>query len=338
MPIHAQALLCDERQTFAIREVILPDPTPEQIVIRTHFSGVSIGTEFALVRNKLNWGPYPLCTGYMGAGVVERVGDAVMELKVGARVYTRANAAMTLSSGVKVSCVAGVHCSHSVIHAGQTHGAYALPPGVPMDVGCAFVMPAVGLNGVDMANPRMGDLVVVHGVGLIGLAVVAACAHRGCVVIAIDVNDTHLALARELGADVLINSAHESMRDAVKAHAPDGADVVFEATGLPQCIDDAIALCRTQGKFVWQGNYGAAPISMHFLPPHGKRLQMFFPCDDGLQPCRRAVLKNIASGALRWEKTITHRVGFRAAPALFESINTQRDHGVLGAVINWEAA
>lgn len=338
MPIQAQALICDDRQTFAIRDVTLPDPAPDQIAIRTHFSGVSIGTEFALVRNKLNWGPYPLCTGYMGTGIVERAGQLVTDVKAGDAVYFRANAAMQLAGGERVSCVAGVHSSHCVITAGSTHGAYLLPAGVPMAVGCAFVMPAVGLNGVDMSNPRMGDVVVVHGVGLIGLAVVAACAHRGCLVVAIDVNDKHLALARDMGADHAINCARQPMREALKEIAPDGADTVFEATGLPQCIDDAIALCRTHGKFVWQGNYGAAPISMHFLPPHGKRLQMFFPCDDGLQPCRRAVLKNIASGALPWAKTITHTVEFREAPAMFASINTQRDHGVLGAVIDWKAA
>ena len=40
---------------------------------------------------------------------------------------------------------------------------------------------------------------------------------------------------------------------------------------------------------------------------------MFFPCDDGLQPCRRAVVKNMASGALPWEHCITHRVTAAAA-------------------------
>ena len=54
-------------------------------------------------------------------------------------------------------------------------------PGAGMNVASLFVMPAVGLYGVDMANPRMGDTVVVYGVGMIGLGVVAACAQRGCV-------------------------------------------------------------------------------------------------------------------------------------------------------------
>jgi threonine dehydrogenase-like Zn-dependent dehydrogenase len=122
---------------------------------------------------------------------------------------------------------------------------------------------------------------------------------------------------------------------ALREIAPDGADVVFEATGIPACIDVAIALCKTSGKFVWQGNYGAAPVSMHFLPAHGKLLQMFFPCDDGHAPCRRAVFKHMAMGALKWEHTITHRVEAEDAPALYDRINKGEAKDVLGAVIHW---
>jgi threonine dehydrogenase-like Zn-dependent dehydrogenase len=86
---------------------------------------------------------------------------------------------------------------------------------------------------------------------------------------------------------------------------------------------------------VWQGNYGTAPLSMHFLPPHGRRLQMYFPCDDGLQPCRRAVVKNMALGALKWERCITHRIKAAEAPALYERINAGSDPEIVGAVINW---
>ncbi len=111
--------------------------------------------------------------------------------------------------------------------------------------------------------------------------------------------------------------------------------MVFESTGIPACIDAAIPLCKTFGKFVWQGNYGAAPVEMHFLPPHGRKLQMFFPCDDGLEPCRRAVLKNMGSGALKWEKTITHRVESEDAPEFFDSINKSVVRDLVCAVVHW---
>lgn len=331
----ATALICDEKQTFSLQDVVLPDPGPDQIAVSTRFSGVSIGTEFALIRNKISWGPYPLCTGYMATGVVEAVGAQISNIKVGDKVYVRQNSAMKLAgSGQAVSGVSGTHCSRIVLHPNTTHGADLVPAGAGMDVAAMFVMPAVGLYGVDMANARMGQTVVVYGAGLIGLGVIAACAHRGCVVIAVDVNVKQLATAREMGADYVVDGSKQDVNAEVRKLAPEGADVVFESTGIPACIDPAMELCRTNGSFVWQGNYGSKPVSMNFMTPHCRRLRMFFPCDDGWQLCRRAVVKNMASGALKWEKTITHRIRHTEAPAMFDRIN-KGDKDVTGVVIQW---
>lgn len=332
--MQAKAIICDEQQNFSYADVVLPDPGSGQIVVRPHYSGVSIGTEFALIRNKLSWGPYPLCTGYMAVGTVEYVGKTVSDFKPGDKVYYRDNKDIHLADGQKVSAVTGTHCSLAVIDPNNTHGVAHLPAGVNEAAASMYVMPAVGLNGVDMANPRMGETVVVFGAGLIGLGVVAACSQRGCIVVAIDLADQRLEVAKQLGADYVINSKTQNVQEALKQIAPIGADVVFEATGIPACIDMAIALCKTHGKFVYQGNYGAAPITYHFLPPHGKRLTAFYPCDDGLAACRRAVIKNMAMGTLPWEITITHQVPAMEAPALFAAINRGQDD-ILGAVIDW---
>ncbi len=305
------------------------------MVVRTLYSGVSIGTEFALIRNKISWGPYPLCTGYQGTGVLEHVGADVEGFSVGDTVYFRDNRTMELADGARVSAVTGTHCSHVVVDPNTTHGIAVLPEGVDPEVGSMFVMPAVGLNGVDMANPRMGQTVVVFGVGLIGLGVVAACVQRGCVVVAVDLNPKRLEVAGKLGADHLIDGSEQDAAAAVQAICPGGADHVFESTGIPACIDQAIPLCREHGTFVWQGNYGAPPISMQFLPAHGRRLTMFFPCDDGGPACRRAVLKNMAMGALDWGQVITHRVPADEAPAIFDAINKGEAPDLLGAVIKW---
>ena len=336
--MNAKALICDETQRFTLEEVVLRDPAPDQIAVRTHYSGVSIGTEFALIRGKISWGPYPLCTGYMGTGIVESVGSDIVDFKPGDQVYFRGNDHMELADGTHVSCASGAHCSHVVRKPHTSHGVAHLVPGAAMDAACMFVMPAVGLYGVDMADPQMGQTVIVHGAGLIGLGVVAACAHRGCVVVAVDIHDTPLAIAREMGADYAINGAVQDVAAEVKKIAPSGADVVFECTGIPDCIDPAIALCRPHGSFVWQGNYGAAPLSMQFLPAHGRRLRMFFPCDDGLQPCRRAVVKNMAMGALKWERCITHRIASAEAPEMFARINKGEDKDIVGVTINWTEA
>jgi L-iditol 2-dehydrogenase len=332
----ARALICSDKQNFSLEEVILKDPAPGQVVIRTHWSGVSVGTEFALIRNKISWGPYPLCTGYMGTGVIETVGEAVEGFAPGDAVYFRANDAMNLSDGSTVSCVTGAHCSMIVTRPGGSHGIAKMVPGAAMDTAAMFVLPAVGLNGVDTANPRMGETVVVYGVGLIGLGVVAACVNRGCTVIAVDLDERQLGMAEILGADHRINGRTGDVVSAIQSLAPGGADVVFECTGLSICIDAAIALCREQGRFVWQGNYGAQPVSMQFLPAHGRRLQMFFPCDDGGPACRRAVVKQMAMGRLPWEETITHRVSCPEAQALYHSILEDGLSGTVGAIINWQ--
>ena len=333
----AKAIVCSERQEFTLADVEMPEMGPKDIVVRALYSGVSIGTEFALIRNKISWGPYPLCTGYQAVGVVEQAGAEVTGFKVGDKVYYR-NTRGPLKMGAQaVSPVSGTHCSLAVTDATNvTHGPALLPPGVDEEVGSAFVMPCVGYYGVDMAGVCLGDVVAVQGSGLIGLGVVAAAKLRGAVVVAIDIDERKLAVARRLGADHVIHSGPEDPAKALAAIAPGGADVVFEATGVPALLDSAFALCRYRGKFVFQGNYGAEPISFRFLVPHGRRVTAYFPCDDGHAPCRRAVMHLLATGALKWGETITHRVTAEEAPALYTHINQGGNASdVLGAVIRW---
>lgn len=335
--MQAQALVTTEDRRFSLAPVDLPEPGPEDLVVRTLWSGVSIGTEFALIRGKLIWGPYPLCTGYQAVGVVEHAGADTSGFAPGDRVYYRDNRPMRLQDGTPVSAVAGTHCSLAVINPKQTHGIAHLPAGAPEDAASLFVMPAVGLHGVDLAQVRLGWRVVVYGVGLIGLGVVAHCAARGCEVMAVDVEEHRLHVAARMGADHCIHAGRQDVRQAVFAIAPSGADAVFETTGLPELVGPTIELCRERGVFVWQGNYGKDPFPFHFLPPHGRRLTMVFPCDDGFAPSRRSVVKAMALGTLPWWEVITHRVDAEDAPELFDTILQGREN-VLGAVIRWHGA
>ncbi|MEX0887031.1 MAG: zinc-binding dehydrogenase [Phycisphaeraceae bacterium] len=335
--MNATALVCHDGPRVELCDVELPEPGPGHIVIRTLASGISPGTELALMQQKITWGPFPLCTGYQAVGVVEDVGAQATGYVAGQRVYYRDNAAMHLPGGPAVSCVSGTHASRAVVDPQRTHGLAVLPDGVDVAAASLYALPAVGLNGVDMANPRMGQTVVVHGVGLVGLGVVAACAHRGCRVIAIDLDSHRLDVARALGADELVNGREVDARQRLRELAPNMADVVFECTGSPACLDPAIAMCRTHGTFVWQGNYGEQPVSLKFLGAHNRRLTMYFPCDDGLAPCRAAVLKNMARGVLPWHETITHELEPSDAAPLLNRMLAGEGGDVLGAVVHWSA-
>ena len=335
--VKAKAIVCDESQVFELMDVELGEVGARDVAIRAEYSGVSVGTEFALVRNKLSWGPYPIVTGYQGVGQIEDVGKDVTEFATGDWVYYRGNRSINMPDGKEASPVSGTHCSRAISPVDGTHAAAALPAGVDHAAASLFVMPAVGLFGVDMASPRMGETVLVYGCGMIGLGVIAACVHRGCSVIAVDLDDGRLALAREFGAEFCLNGASGDVRTAVRALVPDdGADVVFEATGIPACIDPALELTRPYGKFVWQGNYGDNAVSMQFMTPHMARLTMFFPCDDGWQPCRRAVMANMRLGVLPWERVITHRVAAGEAADFFDRINHDNVDALYGAVVDWK--
>jgi threonine dehydrogenase-like Zn-dependent dehydrogenase len=263
---------------------------------------------------------------------VEQVGAGAQRFQVGDRVYYRRNFMPMTLNGDKINTCAGTHCSVAIVD--ENAEIERLPDGVDEATGSMFVMPSVGYNAVDMAGVRMGDVVAVHGVGLIGLGALAAARLRGAVTIAIDLDERRLELAQSMGAEHVIHGQEDS-KVRVQEIKAGGADVVFEATGISACLDPAFALCRLHGKFVFLGNYGNAPISFHFLVPHVKQLTAFFPCNDGLEPSRQAVLRNIASGAIPWEKTITHRVAAADSPALYEAINQNAIPELMGAVIRW---
>ncbi len=333
--MEARALICSADQQFSLQAVELPEPRPDQVVLRTLWSGVSIGTEFAFVRGRIDNGGYPLCTGYMATGVVEFAGADTSGFAPGDRVYFRRNEVMTAADGTSVALRSGTHASHAVCAAVEVA---PLPAGAPEDVASAFVMPGVGLHGVDISNPRLGDTVLVIGVGLVGLAAVAWSNLRGCEVVAADLDQKRLEVAQALGASHTIDVANQDLRGELERIAPGGADVVIEATGMPENIDAAIAATRLGGKFVWQGHYGREPVSFDFLVAHARRVQMFFPRNDGEEPARRASLRAIAMGALQWHRTITHRVSAEEAPGLYARINAGTDDGVIGAVIHWSDA
>lgn len=335
--IAGQALVAREGGRFDLEQVLTAPFGPSTIAIRTTCSGVSIGTEFAVLSGKLDWGDFPLVTGYMGVGRVTDVGADVTGFDVGDRVYYRRNAELLLEqSGQPLNCAAGVHASVAVLDPTGDHGADIVPDGVPDDLASMFVVPAVGLKGTDMAGVHVGASVVVLGVGMVGLAVVAACAARGARVTAVDLRAEPLEVARRLGAHTVLDATQVDV-DAEVRRLTDGAgaDFVFESTGHGSSVDLGIRLCRQLGCFVWQGNYGDGPVSFEFLAAHSRRLRMVFPCDDGYRPFRRAVLDSMAQGRLRWDETITDRLHASEAPKFFERVLADGAGRTLGATIRW---
>jgi threonine dehydrogenase-like Zn-dependent dehydrogenase len=151
----------------------------------------------------------------------------------------------------------------------------------------------------------------------------------------IDVDERRLTLAAELGAesaeklDPTVISGDELISRLGEF------DAVFESTGLPKLIDPAICICKAGGVFVWQGNYGQGPVCFDFLAAHMKQLRMLFPCNDGLEPTRAAVIRAMSDGSLPWERTISHVIPAEDAVRFYEAVRNGETQNMTAAVIEW---
>lgn len=127
---------------------------------------------------------------------------------------------------------------------------------------CALIEPmSVGFHAVDRAQVTDNDVVVVFGCGMIGCGAIVRAALRGATVIAVDLDDEKLELAKRIGARHAVNSGKENVAEAVKKlNSGCGADVVIEAVGAPVTYVAAIDTVCFTGRVVCIG-YAKSDVS-----------------------------------------------------------------------------
>lgn len=264
-------------QSFKTGETILEDiPAPliryGSVLIRTSRSLVSLGTERMLVEfgksnliskarqqpdkvkqvldkiktdgllptmeavfNKLE---QPLPLGYCNVGTVIAVGEGVADFKVGDRVASN-----------------GHHAEYVCI---PQNLAVHIPENVSDDEATFTVIGSIGLQGLRLANPTMGETFVVIGLGLIGLLTAQLLKANGCNVIGVDFDETKLSLANEFG----ITSFNPREGDVVKFVASctnnlgaDGVIITASAKGN-DIISQTAKMSRKRGRIILVGVIG----------------------------------------------------------------------------------
>lgn len=108
------------------------------------------------------------------------------------------------------------------------------------------------VHGVERAEVGLGDVVVVSGCGAIGLGIVAAARLRGpSRLVAVDLNDDRLEVARECGADVVLNPKKDDVVETVRSMTSGyGCDVYMEASGAPSSVEQGLQCCRKAANFL----------------------------------------------------------------------------------------
>jgi S-(hydroxymethyl)mycothiol dehydrogenase len=244
--------------------VTVPDPGPGEVVVTVQACGVC-HTDLHYREGGIN-DDFPFLLGHEAAGLVDRVGEGVTEVSPGDFVilnwravcgqcracsrgrpwycFNTHNAAqrMTLEDGTELSAALGIgaFAEKTLVAAGQcTKVDSQAPATVAGLLGCG-VMAGLGA-AINTGAVGRGDSVAVIGCGGVGMAAIAGAQLAGAArIIAIDVDDRKLALAREFGAHELINSTATDPVEAIRAATGGfGADVVVDAVGLPETYQQA---------------------------------------------------------------------------------------------------
>lgn len=173
----------------------------------------------------------------------------------------------------------------------------------------AFAEPlSCALHAVERANIKFSDVVVVAGCGPIGLGMVAGAASKSpAVLIALDLDDRKLAVAKECGATLTINIGKEDAVQIVKDLTEGyGADVYLEGTGHPAAVPQGLKMLRKLGKFVLYSVFKEDVTVDWSIISDDKELDVL---GAHLGPdCWPAAIKMIESGKLPMDKICTHQL------------------------------
>jgi alcohol dehydrogenase len=297
----------------------VPDPAPEShgAVIRVMATGVCRSDWHGWVGHDPDI-RLPHVPGHEFAGVVEAVGSQVRRWKVGDRVTMP----FVAGCGSCPECHSGNQqvCDHQ-FQPGFTHwGSFAeyvavhqadlnlvrLPEAMEFataaSLGCRFVTSYRAV--VDQGRVSAGQWVAVHGCGGVGLSAVMIASAAGARVVAVDIADDKLALARQLGASATVNATGVAdVVEAVREITGGGAHVSLDALGHPLTCFNSISCLRKRGRHVQVGlmlgehTTPAIPMSrviaheLEILGSHGMQAHRYDTLfamlgPDGMDPSR----------------------------------------------------
>ncbi|MEV8096409.1 zinc-dependent alcohol dehydrogenase [Kitasatospora sp. NPDC085879] len=254
------AVVRDFTAPLAIEDRPLPEPAPHQVLVRIEASGLC-HTDIHAARGDWPVRPTPpFVPGHEGVGVVERAGDAVRHVRVGQRVAIPwlADACGHCDhcvSGWETLCLQQHNSGYSVdgAYAEYTlaHGDYVVPvpDGIdPMDAAPLSCAGVTTYKAVKVAAAGPGTRVLVSGIGGLGHLALQYARIAGAETIAVDVTDEKLALARDLGADHVLDARTQDV--PAKAQRLGGADAAIALAVSNDSFRAAYGALRRGGTLV----------------------------------------------------------------------------------------
>ena len=263
----------------------IPEPGPHDVVIRVAVCGIC-GTDLAFYRHGST--PAGAILGHEFSGRIAAAGSAVADLAAGDRVVVN-----PMYDGMGLGHVPGAFAQYVRLGDAELgRNLFRLPDAISDEVGALIEPFAVGLHAVNNAAVTAEDRAVVLGAGTIGLCVIAALRARAVRdILAIDLSDRRLDLARRLGASDVHNPAHGSVPAFVGRHF--GTETVRYAR-------EPLALASVA--FDCAGVLPAFRDALHSLAPKGRLVLVADPHEHDLPHLRLVMLRELkVMGALAYE-------------------------------------
>jgi 2-desacetyl-2-hydroxyethyl bacteriochlorophyllide A dehydrogenase len=324
----------------AWERVTLPDELePTQVLVKAVRTAVSAGTEIAIYSGShigytipgARYPRMPFYPGYAFAGVVEAVGRGVTTVRPGDRVL----GSMGHQDRVAVD-----------VERGRLD---LIPEGVSFDEACLARLATISMQGVRLANIRLGERVAVFGQGLIGqFARQLAAIDGAATTVAVDLIDARLDVARRHGATHLVNPARDDLATTIAgATGGAGVDVAIEATGHPAVINDALKAVARLGRVILLGSPRGRIEIDPYSDIHSKGVSVIGAHANTtasaanpyyrwtLDEQRRLALELMRQRRLHTDGLISHRVPVAEALPVWDALMT-RQQDYLGVLIVWD--
>lgn len=260
------AIFQEVNKPLEIKDVEKPEIGTDDVLVKIAGCGVCHTDLHYIDHGVPTYKPPPIILGHEPSGYAAEVGSNVKTFKEGDKVLIPA----VLTCGVCEFCRTGREniCQNMVMLGNHVDGAYAeyvkvpakdifhLPDEIPLEEG-SIIADAIStpFHAVkNRAQVKPGDTVVVFGCGGIGINIVQVAAAVGGSVIAVDILDKKLELAKKFGATAAINPTKvEKIGKEIKKLTGGGADIAIEAIGKPETIQDAFGTLRKGGRLVIVG-------------------------------------------------------------------------------------
>jgi len=275
-----------------VEEVPVPVVRQGMVLVKNAFSLISAGTERAsievarksliekamsrpedfkkilnLAKKQGLWNAYktaidrletPTPLGYSSAGIVAEVGEGVQEIKAGDR----------------VACAGAGYATHSEVILVPENLCAKVPDNVPLEWAAFTTLGAIALQGIRQADVRVGEIVAVIGLGLLGQLTVQILKASGCRVIGIDIDEEKIKLAKECGADFAFNTHSSNLvSDILHLTSGYGVDsiIITAATESNEPFLLAPEIARDRARIVL---VGVAKIDFPREPYYRKELSV----------------------------------------------------------------